>query len=357
MKNYFSGLNYSLGDEDTSVELSMLPEGLAHVMSIAGSGGRALPLLARSPRRLTCVDISIEQLAVTKLRFAALKAFELPRYIEFLGYVPGMSPTERRSAFEELELSAIDRDWLAKMFDHLGWEGLVYAGRFERTLITFSRIVKAVLWAKGRQIFDCSDLDSQRRFFENDFPHRRWRLLLMILGNSAVLNSLLYRGQFPRNNLGVSSYVLYESIFHSLYTRLLARRSFFLQMVLLGRVVFEEGLPVECHPAVYERARTALASCDVAFVRGEFLQAAAASAPIDFLSISDVPSFLPDDAAKNYLQALAPILVNGGRIVARAHMRMIPPLMDGYEDATCEYADDVDAETTKLWRINLFRKS
>ena len=48
---YFNQLNYTLGNEDTSLELAILPERVGHVFSVAGSGGRVVPLLAKFPRK------------------------------------------------------------------------------------------------------------------------------------------------------------------------------------------------------------------------------------------------------------------------------------------------------------------
>ena len=48
-------------------------------MAVAGSGGRVLPLLARRPRRLTCVDICRPQLFLTELRVEALRALVAAR--------------------------------------------------------------------------------------------------------------------------------------------------------------------------------------------------------------------------------------------------------------------------------------
>ncbi|NBW81737.1 DUF3419 family protein, partial [bacterium] len=70
---YFNTLNYSLANEDTALELGILPEQRRHVLSVAGSGARVLPLFAKSPQRLTCVDLSQEQLFLTELRIESAR--------------------------------------------------------------------------------------------------------------------------------------------------------------------------------------------------------------------------------------------------------------------------------------------
>ena len=64
---YFSKLNYSFANEDTTVEMEILPKGAQRVVCVAGSGSRVLPLLAKKPHKLVCADLSEQQLYITEL--------------------------------------------------------------------------------------------------------------------------------------------------------------------------------------------------------------------------------------------------------------------------------------------------
>ena len=73
-KSYFSSLNYTLGNEDTNFEIQVLKKFQGHkVLSVAGSGGRALPLLTEGTSTLCCADLSQEQLYLTQLRESCYK--------------------------------------------------------------------------------------------------------------------------------------------------------------------------------------------------------------------------------------------------------------------------------------------
>ena len=68
-KKYFSDLNYSLGNEDTSLEVEILKHiRPKNIFSVAGCGSRALPLLSVFPDNLVAVDISEAQIFITELR-------------------------------------------------------------------------------------------------------------------------------------------------------------------------------------------------------------------------------------------------------------------------------------------------
>lgn len=353
---YFKHLNYTLGDEDAQTEMDMLAEGAAHVFAIADCGSRIVPLLARGPKKLTCVDISPEQLAVTRLRIALLRRVDRDVYCQFLGYAHGMAPQTRRTIFTGLDLADPHRSVLEEMLNRIHWGPLVYEGKFERMLITLSKVTRAVLRGACDRLFDMDDLQAQAAYFRRGFPRLRWKLVLALLGNSTALNSLLYKGDFPVKNIPKSYLRIYSDIFERLLTQFPARSNFFLQLIFLGRIRFEEGLPVECRPDVYARAQAHVRSCDIHFVEGDVLESfGATGGDIDYLSLSDVPSFLPDETAQRCLQLARPHMRTGGFVVIRGHVRLILPLLDGFRDDSHRFEDVVSRETTGLWHIRAFQ--
>ena len=353
---YFSTLNYALGDEDTSVEMGILPMEQAHVACIAGSGGRMLPLLARKPGMLTCIDISDVQLALTELRVAALRALDYEQLVGFLGYPPFcMSPEERASCFHDLPLAEPARSILQPLFERAGWSPIIYLGKFEQMLMRFSRVIRLLTGRRGRELFDCTTLAEQRAYLEEHFPHGRWKVALFLLGNGTVLNTILYKGEFPRKNIPGSAYAFYARAFAHLFQHTLARDSFFLQLLFLGAVRYPEGNALECRRDVFEQAKQALATTDIRLVRGDFVELLrAAPRPVDFFSLSDVPSFLPDVRARSFLQDMRPALSPGARVVTRGHLRVADPDRTGFRAIESRFAELVRAETTQLWHIHVY---
>ena len=68
-EKYFKSLNYSLANEDTWPEVRLMRKWKPKkILSVAGSGGRSLPLLAGNPESLHVVDLSEEQLWLGSLR-------------------------------------------------------------------------------------------------------------------------------------------------------------------------------------------------------------------------------------------------------------------------------------------------
>jgi S-adenosylmethionine-diacylglycerol 3-amino-3-carboxypropyl transferase len=355
MPRYFStAINYTLGDEDSTVELESLGPGIDHVVAVAGSGGRVVPLLARRPGVLTCVDVSDVQLGLTELRIAALRELEREEYAGLLGYEP-MPASTRRAIARKLPLSSRARatvePWLGS---GAGDRPLVYEGRFERMLRTLSRVNGWFTRKRGRGLFEQPDLPSQARYVDSEFPTRAWKLVLMLLGNSAALNSLLYRGEFPKQNRPGSAYAIYTAIFDRLFRAIPARKSFFLQMIFFGELRFPEGYPVECSPDVYARAQEGARSGRIEFVRGDVIETVARGPEVGFVSLSDVPSFLPPARERRFLHDMLPGLAPKARVASRGHLRVIEPDAEGFRSVTDDFRKVISAESTQLWDIRLY---
>lgn len=355
---YFAGqINYTMGDEDSRVELSVLPDGARHVLAVAGSGGRVLPLLARAPRRLTCVDITLPQLHLTELRLSAVRAFERAEFLGFLGYPPEvMGARERERAFRRLSLSTEAHAFLEQFLESHGWGPPVYVGRFEQMLRKLAQFNRLITGKAGQGLFEARTLEEQRAYLESRFPRTAWKAVLLLLGNSAVLNSLLYKGDFPEKNIEGSAYRIYQDVFSRLFHQGLARESFFLQMVFFGELRFPEGNPVECDAEVYTRAKAALARTEISLVQGDVIERALHMPErADFVSLSDVPSFLKGSREMTFLQDLRPALAQGAFVITRGHLRIPRPDTAGFELVTSSHEDAIKREKTQLWQVQIYQ--
>ena len=168
--NYFNTLNYTLANEDTSLEMNILPQGVGHVLSVAGSGSRVLPLFSKLPSEMTCVDLSKEQLYLTELRIEAARVFDLEDFLSFFGYPPRMAtPESRKKMFEKIKLTPEAKAFLLALFQELGWASLLYMGRWERTFQKIAKANKYIIGKKALGLFDCQTLEEQARFLEAEF--------------------------------------------------------------------------------------------------------------------------------------------------------------------------------------------
>ncbi|UMY66140.1 MULTISPECIES: DUF3419 family protein [unclassified Flavobacterium] len=358
-RKYFNALNYTLGDEDTSLELALCPPNSKNVFAIAGSGGRVLPLFAKTPGIINCVDILKEQLYITELRIESIKALTHEEFCAFWGYSETDStPTERQRMFDRIVLSDDARTFLHAFLGQNGWRRIIYMGKFEKMLIQLSGVNRLITGRKGRGLFFTESLDGQRSYLHNKFPRLRWKLVLFLLGNSTVLNSILYKGDFPKKNIEGSTYQNFNRIFSSLFDHIPIRSSFFAQMAFWGHLKFKEGYLIEADPELFERIKQGVRSTQVRYIQGNIIDVIANSEePASFLSLSDVPSFMKGDAEVTYLRELSEKIEPGGLVVVRGNLRVTHPLSDGYTTVTDQYQDLVMKETTQLWNVQVYRRN
>ncbi len=356
---YFTNLNYTLGDEDTMVEYEVLPMHVDHVVSVAGSGGRVLPLLAKNPRELTCIDLLSEQLFMTELRMQALKQFEFDEYRAFMGYPPQpMSPEERAASFKKLELSINAYLYLKMLFEKYEWGSIIYMGKFEKALITLSKINNLIIGSKGRDLFHQLSLEEQVTYYKTKFPKNKWKIVLFLLGNSFILNSLLYKGDFPKKNIRGSHYANFKRIFEHIFLTIDVNESFFAQMSFHGKLINPKGNMIEVNETIFEKAKEGVRNCKINYCQGDVVSEIAnlASNSVDFISLSDVPSFLKGEMADNYLQKIKKTVSPKGTVMVRGYLRVTKPHQEGYNKVNTDFLHLFKKETTQLWNIDVYKK-
>lgn len=360
-ENFFSGLNYTLANEDSSFEMSLLKPSMGHIVSVAGSGARVLPLFFGAPRHMTVVDISPEQLLLTELRIESCRALSLEEYLVFWGYPPAQDqPRQRRELFSKIQVSDECKRFFISVFEKRSWSSILYSGKWEQTFKKISSMCRAVLGDTIDEMFELDDFHEHLLFMEKSFPWWKWNLLVFAIGNSTFFNTLLYKGRFPVKNVEETHFEYYRSAYQRIYSRFLPRDNFFLQMTLLGEIRFASGHPVECRPQVYESVRSAIQETRIRYFQGHILDAVAQSSsqPVDFVSLSDVPSYFDDPTAQTFLERITAGLARDALVVARFYLRVIEhSKCDGFSNVTAQHSGAFASEMTQMYRMSLYRKS
>ena len=363
---YFKHLNYSLANEDTTLELRLCQQHKPkHILSICGSGGRFLPLFAAHPASVVALDLAEQQLYLAEMREESMRKLSYNDFLAFWGYppyAPGVMTRERQTWFRSFQLSDAAREYCAELLQRHRWHGLIYAGKWERTFIGVAKVIKHLIGDRYDEIFAFDQVQSQQDYFDEKLANNRWkfvpRLVLRIFGNAAFFNAVLYKGHFVRKNIDEGYYDFYRQAFRRLFANGLTRHNFFLQLCFLGVLRFPEGNPVEADPAVFALVQAALRKGQpTKRVQSDLLAYAASTTErFDFVSLSDVPSYFAGDVERTYLQQLKVCLNPGALCVVRCYLR-IPEGTDltGFRDVTADYAALIAAEKTQVYRIFIYQ--
>lgn len=362
MKSFFESpaLNYSLANEDTRVEASILPPHAESVLSVGGSGSRVIPLLARNPKKLTVVDISPQQISFIKMKLAALATFDHEQYRGFLGIAPQCVPPEvRKDMFSTLPLADADRSCLERIFEQADWAPFVDLGGWERTMRRVAAIVQQVL---GRDVveglFECRTVAEQLEHFDRNVSEKRWAALIRIFSSAAFFNLALYRFRFPQMNVSDDLFGFYRDALSRALNLAPARENFFLQMLFLGRIVHGDGVPHEFEKSAFEAAKEGFATCEISFeTTGLLERLRSCEAEFSFLSVSDVPSYFEPDVARDWLQTARRALRPGGLLIARYYRHIPGPAdADGLAHVNFRHQELLTREWTQFYVFDVLER-
>ena len=364
--NYFSDLNYSLGNEDTTLEVELvLALRPSRILSIAGCGSRAIPLLCCEPKELICVDVASQQIAITELREASVRTLTFDEFRLFWGFPPFSAfdySKERKNIFNDLVLTQDTREYFEKLFSKVSWGSILYEGKWEKTFGMLAKAVRLIFGKKYDQIFEHHDLSSQLNFYNNKFPIKKWKSIIFLLGNKSVFNALLYKGDFIKKNIYGSHFDYYFRAFDSLFHHTLARNSFFANLCFYGRINHEDGNTIEADPGVFASCQKALnrEGSKVFYENTDLLSAASKYLEVDgngldFISLSDVPSYFSGELEQNFLQQLRPSLNPGAVLVLRSYLREPQAALSGFEDITPKFGQAIQLEKVQMYHIKILQ--
>ncbi len=357
---YFYDLNYSLANEDTAFERGIvLKNKPSKILSVCGSGSRCFPLLHPEAKELHIVDLSIQQLHLARLREQTIKKLNHEEFLKFWGYAPydiDQNISWRKEVFDGFKLDQGSEKYLTSLFEKLSWISPLYYGKWERTFIFFSKIVKKFLGAKTvEKIFSFETLEEQQEYMDNKFPSLRWMVILTILGNKAMFNALLYKGDFIKKNINESYVHYYSKAFSHLMRKVLTRKSFFLQLCFLGKIKHAEGNLVEASKDCFEMMKESLLTCQIYYHQNDLLSEINNHQNLDFISLSDVPSYFSGQIEKDFIQNLKPALSGNALIVNRNYLRIPEASRDGFEDIISNFSEEQKNEGVQMYRIEVLR--
>lgn len=362
-KEYFSDLNYTLSNEDTRIEFDLLPDGVDRVFSIAGSGARCLPLIAKNPKHLDVIDMSISQLYLCELRLQAMKTLSYEEYLFFIGYRGGLQSgrddgDDREALFKKLSLSGEAKSYWADRV--AGWRGrgFILLGRWESHFQKLGFLFRNVLQCDFSKVFEAQSLEEQIDLYHKHWPKIRWNSFIRVAASEFVFNKFLYKGHFSgkaehkTEERSPSQFIMEE--FDRVFKTQLVRKNYFMQILFLGRIAYEEGLPLEAHQHIIEGVKKS--KTHIRYLHGNLLEHLP-KYPYDFISLSDTISYLSDNDANQILHKLSPETKSSSQMVIRSFMRA-PTAIDTKGWGTLKEKDSwaQAKDGTGVYQFHIFSK-
>ncbi len=190
MKSFFSQLRYSFGNEDWNTEqlaLQIQPDD--KVLCITASGDRPLNLLTMPCSSLVALDANPIQNHLLELKIAAMKEFDYPTYIKFLG---GENTENRLDLLNSL-LKKMDSTSASywKKYSKMVQKGILYQGKTEKITTNVAKFIKWIHGDTIDRLFNHRDIEEQRLFIKNDWDPILIKRILKIVLNPFFARKLI----------------------------------------------------------------------------------------------------------------------------------------------------------------------
>lgn len=322
MSVYFEGLNYGLANEDTTIEFNLMPENAQSVFTVCGSGSRVIPLLAKNPKELHVVDLSPVQIALLRLRLAAIKNLSYEEFLFLLGYKKELGLKKRSELLQRLGLSNDDLKLWKGQEEKWEDKGFIYLGRWENHFMKLGKIFEKATFANLRPIFEAKSLEEQKQIIQRYFHPRVFKLFTKILLNEYVFNKFLYKGHFAggkdKKTTDLTAAELVYNEFTDLFANTWVRSNYFLNMIFLNEVSFPESYPIECNQDIFDKVKKGETKI-VEHV--DNLLNVVHNQAHDFYSLSDTFSYMSDSEVKNFFGLMPQDVPLETLVVIRTFMR------------------------------------
>lgn len=323
--DFFKHLNYSLGNEDWNVEQQGLRVNPGdHAVCVTASGDRPLHLLMTDCAKVTSLDMNHIQNHLLELKLAAIHHLDYEKYLAFMGCT---SSRKRLSILREIQshLSPTAADFWLKRSKSIR-KGILYQGRTERLTKITAKFFKLFRRKNIKRLFAFDNIEEQREFVNKHWDTPSWRLFFEVFANPKFSKIIL-------DDPGLNAYVEYTDkpgkyIYERMHRYLnahLAKHSALLQLLLLGKVMPEAYFPYLTEDG-YKKIRSRQGDIDILTTNiTEYLRESAANS-IDCFSLSDIASYMPQEAFEMLLESVRHAAKPGARFCIREFMsrRSIP---------------------------------
>ncbi|HJW21332.1 MAG TPA: DUF3419 family protein [Candidatus Limnocylindrales bacterium] len=185
-----TALLYAQCWEDVAIARAVLrvPVG-GTVLAVSAAGDNVLALLQDDPARIIAVDVNPAETALLELKRAAIR--DLPDDAAIAAFLGVMAGPDRLRTYREAIRPSLPqpaaRYWDAHQRD-IG-RGVIHAGRFERYLELFRRLVLPIVPGRRtvRAMLAATSLDEQGRIYRERWDSWRWRSVVRLFFSRRLL--------------------------------------------------------------------------------------------------------------------------------------------------------------------------
>ena len=172
------------------------------------------------------------------------------------------------------------------------------------------------------------------------------------------MNILLYKGTFVKKNIKQTHSKYYIDRFEQIFKKFLLKENFFVQLILLGKIISPTATICENTPHIFTKAKEWLEKQKPVYLCIPITQITKQNLvkDVDFVSYSNVPSYYQENLEINHMQELKHILSDGALVVLRYYLRE-PSVTNfkSYQDVTIKFQSLIDQERVNMYTIKVYQ--
>jgi S-adenosylmethionine-diacylglycerol 3-amino-3-carboxypropyl transferase len=308
------------------------------VLSVTSGGCNTLSLATREPARVIAVDLNHTQNFLLELKMAGARRLSHGEYLELLGVRDSRARWDLYQSLRD-ELAPDARSYWDTQKRSIQ-SGILNAGRYERYLAAFRKLLRVI---EGRKAIDAmletESLAEQRRFYDENWDSRLWRLFFRVFFSRRVLGWGGLDPQFFAYVNGVESFgEHFRGLARHAMVDLPLRDNYFIAQICLGRYRDERSVPPYLLAENYEALRRAVDRIEI--VTGEIgsILQRLPSDSVDCFNFSNVFEWVPAPTFETMLRETHRVARPGGRLcyrnllVRRGHPSSLDHLFTPHED-------------------------
>lgn len=346
--DFYRHLNYSLGNEDWSVEeqaLRIKPGD--KVVCVTASGDRSLHLLMTRCAEIISLDMNPIQNYLLNLKLAAISQLDYEKYIAFLGC---KETPHRKAIFSEI------RPYLSKdaanfwdKHEKMIQKGVIYQGRVEKLTHYAAVFFNLFMNKKTQTLLSFTDINEQRTYLNNTWNSLYLRKIFEIFAHPT-------RSKYLLNDPGFNGYTdfsnkpgnyIYQRMIDYLNTNL-ARKSPLFQLVFTGKILPEAYFPYLSFTG-YEKIRVNISRLH--YKTGNIIDFLNENNnAIDCFSLSDIASYMPQEKFEKLLHGIVKSAKPNARFCLREFIskRTIPSNIATYLKRDTQLEKKLESEESNF---------
>lgn len=311
IKSYYKQkeyIHYSNCHEDASILLENAPIKTKHILSVASSLDNSLALLLLNPEKVTSFDYNITQIYLCNLKKTAISILEYEEFLEFIKVVDGDSV----KIYEKIK-KYLDND-TRTYFDEnifLIEKGIIHCGRFEYYFQVFKEKVLPLVHNKKR--VDCfmqaSTLEEQVKYYDKHFNNIRFKLMFKIFFSKSVMSKLGRDKEFFKYSQDSLTKIVKERFEKGIKYNL-NKDNPYLQYVLYNEF---KTLPLYLEKENFQKIKQNIDKLEIVYM--SFDKILENNQTYDYMNLSDIFEYMPNEKMEYYESLITNKLNNGGRVL------------------------------------------